>query len=142
MGKRKSSKYLPEGVQPYKNMRARKTVLILGFAVTLIAAILVIVGYLMLFVPEVNAIKTMPPTKLNTIILSIGVALSFIGTVFSVAGANTKKSLARFTFFLSVNAFILCSALLIVITLFRTILPLDAIRRLAGCVTTIPITTI
>jgi len=71
------------------------------------------------------------PALILSLILGFAVALSFLGTVLAVAGANVKKCTARLAMFLGITAFVLGAAMLTVVTLFRTILPLEALRRLA-----------
>ena len=118
--------------QPYSNMPARLGVLIEGFVLSLASAVLVLVACLYLFVPSVNVSSQMSPSLLLTWLLVVGIALGFVGTVFTVAGANTAKALARFSMLFSTLAFIIGAALLVIILLFRTVLPLDAIDRLGS----------
>lgn len=127
-----SDKFIPQGVQPYKNMPARKGVLICGLVFTLISFILMLVAVLFLFVPDVKMGGNVSPSLMLSVILGVCVALGFAGTVFAVAGANVKKSMARWSMFFGIIAFILGAGMLTVVMLLRTVLPLDAIRRLAG----------
>lgn len=117
--------------QPYSDMRARSGVLIAGFACSLVAFALVLMSSLFLFLPDLNFAKDVSPTILIKWLLIAGVSLAFISTVFAVAGANTKKSVARLTMAISTTSFIVGSAILVIVLLFRTILPLDAIARLS-----------
>lgn len=118
--------------QPYSNMRARRDVLISGFILALVSFALVLTSCLFLFVPSINFIPKASPSVLLKWMLVAGISVAFVGTVLTVAGANTKKSLARFSMFVSTISFIVGAALLMIILLFRTILPLDAIERLSA----------
>ena len=116
--------------QPYSNMPARLGVLITGSVLSLASAVVVIVACLYLFVPSINITASVSPSVILKWLLIAALIGSFIGTVFTVAGANTSKPLARLSMFLSTTAFIIGAAVLVIILLFRTILPLDAIQRL------------
>lgn len=118
--------------QPYKNMRARKSVLISGFVLSFVSLVLVLMGCLFLFVPSVNFPKGSSPSIILVGLLSAGIAIGFISTVLAVAGANTAKGIARLSMFISSMMFIIGAALLVIILLFRTILPIDAIQRLTA----------
>lgn len=117
--------------QPYSNMPARKGVLIAGFALSVASFATVLMSCLFLFVPSVNFLPQVSPLLLLKWMLIAGIITAFIGTVFAVAGANTIKPLASFSMFLSTMSFIVGAALLVIILLFRSILPLDAIHRLS-----------
>ena len=126
-------------VQPYRDMHARKAILVTGFVIVLISLILVIYGALCLFTPDVNFFKKLYPLSVIIGLLSSGIAAAFIGTIFTVAGANTKKSLARLSMFFGVNAFLIGAGILITVLFFSTIIPFPALRRLAeDCFTIIP----
>lgn len=117
--------------QPYSNMGARRIVLILGAVITLIGFIAVLLGALVLFVPGFDVIKGTRPITQITYIMIAGISACFVGIVFSVAGANTMKGLARLAFFLGTVAFIVGAALLVISLFFQTILPLPALERLS-----------
>ncbi len=118
--------------QPYSNMPARRGVLIAGFVLSLAGFALVLTSCLFLFVPSINFVHQVAPTILLKWLLIAGIALAFAGTLFSVAGANTMKSVARLSMFLSTVSFIVGAALLVIVLLFRSVLPLDAIQKLAN----------
>lgn len=117
--------------QPYSDMRARRGVLVSGFVFSLIGFALVLMSCLFLFVPTLNFAKDVSPTLLIKWLLIAGISIAFISTVLTVAGANTKKSVARLSMFLSTTSFIVGAAILLIVLLFRSILPLDAIQRLS-----------
>lgn len=123
--------------QPYSNMPARKGVLIAGFVLSLISFVIVLISYLFLFVPSINIMPQVSPSVLLKWLLVAGIALGFIGTVFDVAGANTIKPMARLSMFFSTMAFIFGAALLVIVLLFRTVLPIDAIERLSSFLPTV-----
>ena len=50
-------------------------------------------------------------------------AIVVFGVVFSVAGANTKKGLARLSFFFGTFGFIFSAAFLVVVLFFGTLMP-------------------
>ncbi|MBR4800982.1 MAG: hypothetical protein IK048_04880 [Clostridia bacterium] len=117
--------------QPYTNMGARKIVLLLGVVITLIGFIGVLLGVLVLFVPGMNVLKDMRPIVQLIYLMAAGLSACFVGIVLTVAGANTMKGLARLTFFLGTVAFIVGAALLVISLFFNTLLPLEAMQRLA-----------
>ena len=82
--------------------------------------------------PSINFVHQVAPTILLKWLLIAGIALAFAGTLLSVAGANTMKSVARLSMFLSTVSFIVGAALLVIVLLFRSVLPLDAIQKLAN----------
>lgn len=112
--------------QPYKNMAARKGVLMSGFVLTLIGFGLVVAGLICLFFGvHVGA----NPTELLMALYLAGAIACFVGIIFAVAGANTKKSIARLSFALGALAFIFGVASVIVM-LALNILPIEAFGRL------------
>ena len=131
MSKKKKKKKSGKVVQPYKDMHARKSILITGFIVVLVSLVLVLYGALCLFVPDVNFFKKLYSLYLIIGLLAGGVAAAFIGTIFTVAGANTKKSLARLSMFFGVNVFLVGVGILITVLLFSAVIPFPALRRLA-----------
>ena len=111
-------------------MFARRIILILGAAITLLGFIAVLLGALVLFVPDFNVIQGMKPITQVTDLLIAGLVACFVGIVFSVAGANTMKGLARLAFFLGSVAFIVGAALLVISLFFQTVLPIPAMDRM------------
>ena len=125
--------------QPYRDMHARKSILITGFVIVLVGFVLTLYGALCLFVPDVNFFKKLYSLYLIIGLLAGGVFAAFLGTVFTVAGANTKKSLARLSMFFGVNVFLIGAGILITVLFFSTIIPFPALRRLAeGCTMILP----
>jgi len=119
---------------PYSNMQARKTVLILGFTLSVASFVMILLGCLLLFVPSIKFSSDTSPSVTLMWMFIAGIIASFTGTVFTVAGANTIRQLASFSMFLSSLSFIVGAAVLVIILFFRTVLPLDAIDKLAACV--------
>ena len=111
-------------------MFARRIVLLVGLCVVALGFIAVLLGALVLFVPDFDVIKGVKPIVQVTDLMIAGCVACFVGVVFAVAGANTMKGLARLAFFLGSVAFIAGAALLVISLFFRTILPLPAIDRL------------
>ena len=139
MSKKKKKKKSGKVVQPYKDMHARKSILITGFVLVLVSLVVVLYGCLCLFVPDVNFFKKLNPLYLVIGILAGGVAAAFIGTIFTVAGANVKKSIARLSMFFGVNVFLVGFGVLLTVLLFSAIIPFPALRRLAEeCFTIVP----
>lgn len=113
-------------------MGARKAVLMIGLALTIAAAALVVVGALNIFLMP-NMFGSDSPLDIILYLLAGGVIVAFVGVVFSVAGANTSKPLARLSFFLGINAFILGMGMLIVMLLFfKAIIPLPGLEGFLG----------
>ena len=111
-------------------MFARRIILLFGVVVTVIGFIAVLLGALVLFVPGVDVIKGTKPIVQITYLMIVGLVACFVGVVFTVAGANTMKALARLAFFLGTVAFIVGAALLVISLFFQTILPIPAMDRL------------
>jgi len=117
---------------PYSNMAARKVVLFIGLALSVAALLAVIFGALVMFVPSIS-IPKIPPTVLYMWLFSAGVIAAFLGAVFTVAGANTSKPIARLSMFFEIMAFIAGAALLVIVWFFKTLIPFEAIDRVANC---------
>ncbi len=111
-------------------MTARRIVLLLGFLIVLVGFAAVVLGALVLFVPGFDIVKGTRPIVQIIYFMAIGIGACFVGIIFAVAGANTKKGLARLAFFLGTVAFITGAALLIISLFFNTILPIQAIENL------------
>lgn len=130
--KKKRTAITEETRRPYSNMGARKAVLMIGLALTIAAAALVVVGALNIFLMP-NMFGSDSPLDIILYLLAGGVIVAFVGVVFSVAGANTSKPLARLSFFLGINAFILGMGMLIVMLLFfKAIIPLPGLEGFLG----------
>ena len=54
-----------------------------------------------------------------------------MGAVFAVAGANTKKPMAKGSFFMGLMAFWFGLAMLILVLFFDNVFPIDALVRLS-----------
>ena len=104
-------------------MAARKIVLILGFVMTLLVFLIMIYASLVFFFPAANFVKSVLGGDLVRGLYIASLALSFVGVVFSVAGANTKKGLARLSFFFGTFGFIFSAAFLVVVLFFGTLMP-------------------
>ena len=74
--------------QPYRDMHARKSILITGFVIVLVGFVLTLYGALCLFVPDVNFFKKLYSLYLIIGLLAGGVFAAFLGTIFTVAGDN------------------------------------------------------
>ena len=109
--------------QPYSDMAARKIVLVLGFVMTLLGFLIMIYASLVFFFPAANFVKSVLGGDLVRGLYIASLALSFVGVVFSVAGANTKKGLARLSFFFGTFGFIFSAAFLVVVLFFGTLMP-------------------
>ena len=109
--------------QPYSDMAARKIVLILGFVMTLLGFLAMVYASLVFFFPAANFVKSVLAGDLVRGLYIASLALSFVGVVFSVAGANTMKGLARLSFFFGTFGFILSAAFLVVVLFFGTLMP-------------------
>ncbi len=133
MAKKKTKKNVEEQkpYEPYSNMGARKVVLFIGFAMSIIGFLVVLVGALFFFLPQLNVVEGVSPAKLLTAIFGLGVAVCFVSTVFSVAGANCKKIVARFSFLFDILAFVIGAALLIIVLFLRTLIPIPALEAIA-----------
>lgn len=115
--------------QPYKNMSARRTVLFAGFGLALAGLVLLVLSCLFLFVKGFT-IKSGNPSTVIIVLYAATVAVSFIATVLVVAGANTSKGVARLGMFISSMTFIIGTAMLLIVLLFKTVLPLEALGKL------------
>lgn len=124
-----SKRYAQNDNEPYSNMPARFIALYLGLALSLLGFVAVLFGALMIFVPgfDVAGASTF---RLVIIFLSVGIASAFAGSVLTVSGANTRKSLAQLSFLFCVLAFVIGTALLTVLLFFKTVLPITALERM------------
>lgn len=104
-------------------MAARKTVLILGFAMTTVGLLATIYASLVFFFPALDFFDNVLAIDLMKWLHIASLPLSFVGIVFSVAGANTIRGLARLSFFFGTMSFIVSAALLVVILFFGVWLP-------------------
>lgn len=117
---------------PYSNMKAREGVLVAGFTLTLTSFLLTIICALFLLAPGLTmGVSNMSHLKMLTIVLLCTVILSFVGAVFAVAGANTKKPMAKGSFFMGLMAFWFGLAMLILVLFFDNVFPIDALVRLS-----------
>lgn len=99
---------------PYKNMGARKIVLLVGFAFSTIGFALMAFSIATLLSPnEFATLSMFIPINITSC------ACSFVGMVLSVAGANTKKGLAKLSFFFATLGFILSAGMLVVMLIFK-----------------------
>lgn len=123
--KKKSSKKdkKEEKKEPYRNMAARKIVLLIGFILSSAGFAMMVFSAVSLFVPNDFAnISIFIPVDI------VACALSFAGMVLSVAGANTKKGIAKLSFLFAILGFIISAGMLVVM-LASQLLPLQAIER-------------
>lgn len=116
--------------QPYSDMTARKIVLIIGFVVTTVGMLAMVYSTLVFFFPVFNFAGSVLAVDLIKGLYIASLALSFIGIILSVAGANTMKGLARLSFFFGTFTFIISAAFLVVVLFFNTFIPFGALGRL------------
>ncbi len=128
MGKNKKAQI--EQKPPYSNMAARKIVLIVGASLTAAAFVIALYATLAFFIPGMIAQSATLPGVIVKALYITALAGSFIGLVLSVAGANTKKSIARLSFFLGTVTFIVSAAFLVILLFFLNIIPFQAFGRL------------
>ena len=114
----------------YKDMKARKAVLVTGFALCIAAFAATLAAMLIMFVPGLTfKSASLTAFELNFGLFAFGVCASFVGVVFSVAGANTSTATARFSFAFGVLSFIVAAVMMLICLFFKTLLPLDAIKH-------------
>lgn len=106
-----------EQTTPYSNMKARRVVLVLGFVMTLASFVVALYASLSLFFPAIAVPADVLPFKAISTLYVVSMSLAFIGIVFSVAGANTQKAIARLSFFFGTVAFIGSAGFLVVLLL-------------------------
>lgn len=111
-------------------MSARKIVLIVGFFIALAGFVCTLLSTLVFVLPDLNFVTSIMPVELVKILYILSLALSFVGCVLCVAGANTLKALARLGFALAVVSFIVSAGFLVVILFFDTVIPFGALSRL------------
>jgi hypothetical protein len=122
-----------ETIYPYSNMTARKSVLAVGVLLCVGGFSLVLCALLMLFVPSLSYKgAAMTPLEFYIYLYGIGIALDFVGVVFTVAGANASKGFARLAFFMGSVSFIVGAVMLLIALFFKTVLPVDAINRMTS----------
>ncbi len=115
--------------QPYSNMKARSAVLFMGFVLTLIGFLCFAYAILALLVPQANVISSALPYNVICASLILSMSISFVGLIFAVAGANTHKAIARFSFLFGTLSFI-ASAGFLVVMLLLDFFPFGALGRL------------
>lgn len=96
--------------KPYKDMKGRLIVLLIGFVLCVVSFACAIIPILMFFVPgwgEFGKTGAFAMVDLGKILNWIAVGTGFVGIVFAVAGANTKKLFARFSFLFGVIGFLI-----------------------------------
>lgn len=124
----------PSAKPVYKDMKGRKICLIIGFILCLDAFCLVLAAMLMAFIPNLSVNPAgITQFELGIRLYGIGAGAAFLGLIMAVAGANTKKSLARFGFFFGILAFIVGFVMLIICLFFKTILPIRALQEASAC---------
>ncbi len=111
-------------------MAARKTVLILGFVMTLVGLLAAAYATAVFFFPSLNFVKNVLAVNVIKGFYIASLLFSFLGTVLSVAGANTMKGMARLSFFFGTVSFILSAAFLVVVLFFDTFVPFGALGLL------------
>ncbi len=117
---------------PYSNMQARKTVLMIGLGFSVAAVIFLVLGAFDMFLFP-NMFKSQKPLDVVLILLAVAAGLAVVGLVLGVAGANTSKPIAKLSFFFSVNSFIISAGMLIVLLLFfKGIIPLPGLEGMFG----------
>lgn len=109
-------------------MKARHVVLIIGLVLTLISFLCAVYASLALLVPAVNIPGVLPYTVICTFYI-LAMCISFVGIVFAVAGANTKKPIARLSFFFGTVSFIISAGFMVVLLLVN-FFPFGALGRL------------
>ncbi len=117
-----------QNTQPYKNMKARRGVLLVGFLFSLLGFGLIIFASLLFFAPQFFPSNFLSFTT-TIYIIAASMVSCFFGAVLSVAGANTIQALAKFSFLLCSLGFIWGAGMLTVSLAFNHLLPLDAINR-------------
>ena len=112
------------------NVKGKRIVLAIGFVLSLLGFLLTAYATATFFVPSINFIDGASVFEVVKTAYIISLSLSFVGVILSVAGANSAKALARLSFFFGTLSFILSCAFLVVVVLFRIVVPLDALGRL------------
>lgn len=101
----------------YKQPKARKVVLFVGFALSLVAIIVGLVALISFFFPEVGSgvasLFSKPLLEVEKTLCWIGIATSIAGVIFSVAGANAMKPIARLSFLFVILSFFISIAILV-----------------------------
>lgn len=117
---------------PYSNMKARSGVLVAGFTLTLASFILTIICALFLLAPGFSMAGGMSHLKTLSIVLLCAVITSFVGAVLAIAGANTKKPMAKGSFFMGLMAFWFGLAMLLIVLFIDNFFPIDALVRMTN----------
>ena len=101
----------------YRQPKARKVVLFVGFALSIVALCLALVVALSFFVGNVgNSVADTfgkPVLEAEKLLCWLGIGASIAGTILAVAGANACKPIAHLSFLFVILSFFMCLAILV-----------------------------
>ncbi len=116
MGRRETITY-NHSIEVYKQPLARKVVLFVGFAVSLVSFAVCLIGVLAFFVGSVGDTLSSALSKtvleVEKILCWVAIGASIGGTIFSVAGANACKPIARISFLFTILSMFTSLAILV-----------------------------
>lgn len=101
----------------YRQPKARKVVLIVGFVVSILALFVGVIAALTFFMGDIGSMVadlfSKPLLEAEKLICWVGVGLSIAGVILAVAGANSCKPIARLSFLFVILTFFMCLAILV-----------------------------
>lgn len=101
-----------------------------GLVLSLLAFVITAYGTATFFLPKLDMLTNVGVYDFVRICYVIGLAISFVGVILSVIGANGNVTMAKASFFFGTMTFILSAAFLVVVVLFHVFVPLDAMGQL------------
>ena len=101
-----------------------------GLVLSLLAFLITAYGTATFFLPKLDILTNVGVYDFVRVCYVIGLAVSFVGVILSVIGANGNVSMAKASFFFGTMTFILSAAFLVVVVLLHVLVPLDAMGQL------------
>lgn len=117
-------------VQSVTNTKGKRATLAVGLVLSLLAFVITAYGTATFFLPKLDMLTNVGVYDFVRICYVIGLAVSFVGVILSVIGANGNVTMAKASFFFGTMTFILSAAFLVVVVLFHVFVPLDAMGQL------------
>lgn len=117
-------------VQSVTNTKGKRATLTVGLVLSLLAFVITAYGTTTFFLPKLDMLTNVGVYDFVRVCYVIGLAVSFVGVILSVIGANGNVAMAKASFFFGTMTFILSAAFLVVVVLFHVFVPLDAMGQL------------
>lgn len=117
-------------MQQISNVKGKRATLTVGLVFCLLAFAILAYGTATFFLSKLNFLDGVNNYDFVKVCYLASLAVSFVGVILSVAGANGNVPMAKAAFFFGTLTFILSAALLVVVVLLHILIPLDAMGQL------------